>query len=317
MHDAKNRENFTFPTLRVPAIIVSVSGASEGYSSSTASEHSEHTEQNAVSSKKPDSDKKDSQASSDKNSKGPQSESQPSGDCVSPCLEDDLRNNSRTQKSTESTGLVKLQSSCSQNSDAVKSGGNDEGGSILKQASETSAVSKPPTVQQMPKNQAKQSVPEDLNKQSQKLSSTSQRASKSGEGLNLISKLIEAEPAKQFTDHPQTEDISLGKPLKDSKRKGSSSSVSPLSDVFQDGRIESAKQSIDQKQTDDLSLARPPKDAKRRGSSSSLSALSDIIQDIKTSPRDAKVSAENIPTKGMIFGFSSPSLFYCITIVCW
>lgn len=172
----------------------------------------------------------------------------------------------------------------------------------MKQESEASTVPKVPTVQQLPRNQAKQSVPEDLHKQSQKLSSTSQEASKSGEGLNLISKLIEVEPAKQFTDHRQTEDISLGKPLKDSKRKGSSSSVSPQSDVFQDGRIEPTKQSIDQKQTDDPSLARPPKDAKRRGSSSSMSALSDIIQDIKTSPRDAKVSAENIPTKGIKFG---------------
>lgn len=195
-----------------------------------------------------------------------------------------------------------MQSSCSQNLCAAKSTGNDDGVSILKQESEASTIPKVPTVEQLPQNQAKQSVPEDLHKQSQKLSSTSQEASKSGEGLNLISKLIEVEPAKQFTDHTQNEDISLGKLLKDSKRKGSSSSVSPLSDVFQDGRIEPTKQSIDQKQTDDPSLARPPKDAKRRGSSSSMSALSDIIQDIKTSPRDAKVSAENIPTKGIKFG---------------
>ena len=157
----------------------------------------------------------------------------------------------------------------------------------MKQASETSTVSKHPTVQQIPQNPAEQSVAEDLNKQSQKLSSTSQRAPQSGEGLNLISKLIAVEPAKQFTE--------------DSKRKGSSSSVSPQSGVFQSGRTEPTKQCIEQKQKpDDPPLARPPKDVKRRGSSSSISALSDIIQDIKTSPRDGNISAENIPTKGTV-----------------
>jgi len=252
-----------------------------------------------VSSKKPDSVEKDSQALGDKNSKGLQNASQLSGDSVSPCLENDLQNNSGTQKSTEVGGVVESQSTCSQNSCAVKSTENNGRASILKHATEVSTVSNPPTVEKIPQFQAKQSVPEDLNKQSQKLSSASHEALKSGEGLNLISKLIEVEPAKQFTDHTKREDTSLGKPLKDSRRKGSSSSGSPPCDVFQDGRTEPTKQCIDHKQTDYPLFAKPPKDVKRKGSSSSVSALSDIIQDIRTSPRDANISAENIPTKGI------------------
>lgn len=195
--------------------------------------------------------------------------------------------------------MVESQSTCSQNSCAVKSTENNGRASILKHATELSTVSNPPTVEQIPQFQAKQSVPEDLNKQSQKLSSASHEALKSGEGLNLISNLIEVEPAKQFTDHTKREDTSLGKPLKDSRRKGSSSSGSPPCDVFQDGRTEPTKQYIDHKQTDYPLFAKPPKDVKRKGSSSSVSALSDIIQDIRTSPRDANISAENIPTKGI------------------
>lgn len=253
-----------------------------------------------MASKKRDSDEKDSQASGDKNCKGSQNALQLSGDCGSPCLQDELQNNSRTQNSTDGSDLADPQSSCSQNSYTAKEIGNDKGISILKQPPETSTVPKPQTVQKLPQNQVKRSVPRDRNKQSQKLSSTNQGSSQCGEGLNLISNLIEVEPAKQLRDHTKTDDTSLGKPLKDSKGKGPSSSVSSLSDVFQDGRTEPSKQYIDQKKTDDVSLARSPKDVKRKGSSSSISALSDIIQDIKTSPRDANISAENIPTKGKL-----------------
>ena len=195
--------------------------------------------------------------------------------------------------------MVELQCTSSQKSCAGKSAENDEGASISKHPSEASTLTNPPTVEQIPQIQAKQAVLEDLNKQSQKLSMASQEASKSGKGLNLISKLIDTEPAKQFTDRPRTEDASLGKPLKDSRRKGSSSSGSPPSDGFQDGRTEPTKQCIDHKQTDCPSFVKPSKDGKRRGSSSSVSALSDIIQDIKTSPKNANISAESIPTKGI------------------
>lgn len=253
-----------------------------------------------MASKKRDSDEKDSQASGDKNCKGSQNALQLSGDCGSPCLQDELQNNSRTQNSTDGSDLADPQSSCSQNSYTAKETGNDKGISILKQPPETSTVPKPQTVQKLPQNQVKRSVPRDRNKQSQKLSSTNQGSSQRGEGLNLILNLIEVEPAKQLRDHTKTDDTSLGKPLKDSKGKGPSSSVSSLSDVFQDGRTEPTKQHIDQTKTDDVSLARSPKDVKRKGSSSSISALSDIIQDIKTSPRDANISAENIPTKGKL-----------------
>lgn len=200
--------------------------------------------------------------------------------------------------------MVESQSTCSQKSCAAKSTENDESASIFKHTSEASSLTNPATVEQIPQVQAKQTVLEDLNKKSEKLSSASQEASKSGAGLNLISKFIEVEPKKPFTDHPKIEDTSLGKPLNDSRRKGSStsSSGSPPCDVFHDGRTEPTKQSIDHKQTDHPSFAKPPKDGKRRGSSSSVSALSDIIQDIKTSPRDANISAENIPTKGTVHG---------------
>ena len=292
---------------------MSVLGASEGYSSSTASEQGEHTEQDAVSSKKPDSDKKDSQPAGDKNSKGLQNTSQPTGDSISPCLENDLQHYSGAQQSTEARGVVMSQSTCSQNSCAAKSTENDEHPSILKRTSEASPVSNLPTVEQIPQIEAKQTVPEDLNKQSPKLSAASQEASKRGEGLNLISKLVEVEPAKQFTGHTKIEDTALGKPLKDSRKKGSSSSGSPPSDVFQDGRTKPTKQTSDHKQTDYPSFAKSPKDVKRKGSSSSVSALSDIIQDIKTSPRDTNISAENIPTKGMksglVFTFD---YMYCV-----
>lgn len=200
--------------------------------------------------------------------------------------------------------MVESQSSCSQKSCAAKSTENDESASIFKHTSEASSLTNPATVEQIPQVQAKQTVLEDLNKKSEKLSSASQEASKSGAGLNLISKLIEVEPKIPFTDHPKIEDTSLGKPLNDSRRKGSSSSSSgsPPCDVFHDGQTEPTKQSIDHKQTDHPPFAKPPKDGKRRGSSSSVSALSDIIQDIKTSPRDANISAENIPTKGTVHG---------------
>lgn len=228
-------------------------------------------------------------------------------------------------------GQVKSQSSFSQSACAAKSTGNDEEASILKPASESSAVSEPPNVQQIPQSQAKQSIPEDRNKQSQKLSSASEATSKSGEGLNLISKLIEAEPAKQLNHQKQTEVTSITQPLKDDERKESS-------DVVQDVRIEPTKQFVNQKQADDTSSTRrpkdlkgkgssvvvqdvrkfngstkqfvnqkqandtsstrPPKDVKRKGSSSSVSALSDIIQEVRISPREAKTAAENIPTKG-------------------
>lgn len=197
--------------------------------------------------------------------------------------------------------MVESPSTCLQKSCAAESTEKNEHASILKHSSEASTLTNPPTVEQIPQIQAKQTVPEDLNKQSQKLSSASQEASKSGEGLNLISKLIEAEPVKQFTDHPKTEDATVGKPLKDSRRKGSSSCGSPPCDVFQDGKTGPTKQCIDHKQTDYPSFAKSSKDVRRRGSSSSASALSDIIQDIKTSPRDANISAENIPTKGTLY----------------
>lgn len=191
---------------------------------------------------------------------------------------------SRAQKSIE-VGQVRSQSSC-----AAKSAGNDKGASMLKTTSESSTVSEPPNVQQMPQSQAKQSIPEDLNKQSQKLSSANKATSKSGEGLNLISKLIEVKPAKQLINQQQAEDTSFAGSPKDDKRKESSS------DVVQD--VKEPKQFINQKHSDDTSSARPPKVVKRKGSSSSVSALSDIIQDIRISPREAKTVAENIPTKG-------------------
>ena len=198
--------------------------------------------------------------------------------------------------------MVESPSTCLQKSCAAESTERNESASILKHTSEASTLTNPPTVEQIPQTQAKQTFLEDVNEKSQKLSSASQEASESGEGLNLISKLIEVEPVKQFTDHPKTEDATVGKPPKDSRKKGSSSSFSsgsPPCDVFQDGQTEPTKQCIDHKQTDYPSSAKPLKDVRRRLSSSSVSALSDIIQDIKTSPRDANISAENIPTKGI------------------
>lgn len=227
---------------------------------------------------------------------------------INPFSEDSQRTSSKAQRSIEA-GQANSKSSSSQSACATKSNGNDKGASILKPACESSAVSEPPNVQQMPQSQAKQSIPEDLNKQSQKL------PSKSGEGLNLISKLIEAEPAKQVNHQKQSEETSLAQPPKDEKRKESdvvqkqaddTSSTRQQKDfkgkgsssVVQDVRIEPTKQFINQKQANNTSSARPPKEVKRRGSSSSVSALSDIIQDIRISPREAKAAAENIPTKG-------------------
>ena len=133
--------------------------------------------------------------------------------------------------------------------------GNDKSrASISKQTSQPS-FSEPHRVVPVPQNEARKSIPEDLNKQSHKLSSVNQGALKSGEGLNLISTFVKAEPGKQFVDQKQAGNVSMpGMQSKDGKRRGSNSS--------------------------------------------SVSALSDIIQDIRVSPREAKVAAENIPTKG-------------------
>ena len=165
--------------------------------------------------------------------------------------------NSRVQES-ENTESVKPQSSSVPLSARVTaSTGNDKSGaSISKQTSQPS-FSEPHRVVPVPKNEARKSIPEDLNKQSHKLSSVNQGTctSKSGEGLNLISTFVKAEPGKQIVDQKQAGNASMpGTTSKDSKRRGSNSS--------------------------------------------SVSALSDIIQDIRISPREAKVAAENIPTKG-------------------
>ncbi|KAL9959501.1 hypothetical protein ACROYT_G032828 [Oculina patagonica] len=284
-------------------------GGSEDYSSSAPSEPSEPAEQavkDSALSEKTDRHKKDLPPSADETSKGSQN--------VPQVTEDSQRISSEAQKSIEA-GQAKSQSSFSQSACAAKSTRNDEEASILIPASESSVVSKPPNVQQMPQSQAKQSIPEDLNKQSQKLSS------KSGEGLNLISKLIEAEPAKQVNHQKQSEETSLAQPPKDEKRKGSPDVVQKQADdtsstrqqkdfkgkgsssVVQDVRIEPTKQFINQKEANNTSSARPPKEVKRRGSSSSVSALSDIIQDIRISPREARTAAENIPTKVQLAQF--------------
>lgn len=209
---------------------------------------------------------------------------------VHPFSEDSRPISSRDDKNTESG---QLQPTFSQGASANKAAEKDERDALLKSASKPSTVPEQPSVQQMPQIQAKQSIPEDASKQPQKLSSANKATSKSGEGLNLISKLIETEPAKQLVNQKQSEDTSLAKPVKDDKSKESSTS----GDV-QGVKIQPTKQLSNQKQNDHISSARPPKDVKRKGSSSSVSSLSDIIQDIRISPREAKSAAENIPTKG-------------------
>ena len=68
--------------------------------------------------------------------------------------------------------------------------------------------------------------------------------------------------------------------------------ISSLTDV------EPPKQTLNQTPIDDTT-SRVQKNSKRRGSSSSTGALSDIIQDIRISPREAKMAADNVPTKGI------------------
>lgn len=123
---------------------------------------------------------------------------------------------------------------------ATTSTGNDEGTSILKPTSQPRNVDDTQNVQQIPQKEVEKLLPEDLNKQSQKPSSalSSQCTSKSGEGLNLISKFIDVEPAKQVVNQKQKDDSSSSRPgQKDVKRKGSSSSMSALSEMIQDIRI--------------------------------------------------------------------------------
>ena len=79
----------------------------------------------------------------------------------------------------------------------------------------------------------------DLSKPSQQspsLSITSE-ASKSGEGLNLISSLVDAESAKAPSTQTLSEDALASRSCKNSKRRGSCSSTSTLSDIIQDIKI--------------------------------------------------------------------------------
>ena len=68
--------------------------------------------------------------------------------------------------------------------------------------------------------------------------------------------------------------------------------ISSLTDV------EPPKQTVNQSPTDETVSSRVQKNSKRRGSASSTGTLSDIIQDIKISPREAKMAADSMPTKG-------------------
>ena len=105
----------------------------------------------------------------------------------------------------------------------------------MTQATQPSQVSK----QQKSQSELSGAGLNDLSKPSQQspsLSITSE-ASKSGEGLNLISSLVDAESAKAPSTQTFSEDALAFRSHKNSKRRGSCSSTSTLSDIIQDIKI--------------------------------------------------------------------------------
>ena len=105
----------------------------------------------------------------------------------------------------------------------------------MTQATQPSQVSK----QQKSQSELSGAGLNDLSKRSQQspsLSITSE-ASKSGEGLNLISLLVDAESAKAPSTQTLSEDALASRSRKNSKRRGSCSSTSTLSDIIQDIKI--------------------------------------------------------------------------------
>ena len=133
----------------------------------------------------------------------------------------------------------KLQPSVSQSSLPISDATEPEQKyAIATQATQPSLVSNPQK-SQSEQTQLGGAGLNDLSKPSQQspsLSITSE-ASKSGEGLNLISSLVDAESAKAPSTQTLTEDALASRSRKNSKRRGSCSSASTLSDIIQDIKI--------------------------------------------------------------------------------
>ena len=163
------------------------------------------------------------------------------------------------KESAETSEPDKLQSSVTQGASVATSFStrNENECLVPEQQSQPESDERLPKAAQSVKNQIAELVVADCNKQPERSSSfsTANEATKSGEGLNLISSLM---------------DVELSEPL------------------------------VNQKQKEDALASRVQKNSKRKGSASSTSALSDIIQDIRISPRDAKIAAESMPTKGTV-----------------
>ena len=132
----------------------------------------------------------------------------------------------------------KLQPSVSQSSLLISDSTEPEQKyEIATQATQPSQVSK----QQKSQSELGGAGLNDLSKPSQQspsLSITSE-ASKSGEGLNLISSPVDAESAKAPSTQTLSEDALASRSCKNSKRRGSCSSTSTLSDIIQDIKISS------------------------------------------------------------------------------
>ena len=156
-------------------------------------------------------------------------------------MHDDLLGNEEARRNAKEGVTVpdKLQPSVSQSSLLISDSTEPEQKyEIATQATQPSMVSK------QPKSLSKQTQLggtglNDLSKPSQQspsLSITSE-ASKSGEGLNLISSLVDAESAKAPSTQTLSEDALASRSRKNSKRRGSCSSTSTLSDIIQDIKI--------------------------------------------------------------------------------
>ena len=156
-------------------------------------------------------------------------------------MHDDLLGNEEARRNAKEGVTVPdmLQPSVSQSSLLISDSTEPEQKyEIATQATQPSMVSK------QPKSLSKQTQLggtglNDLSKPSQQspsLSITSE-ASKSGEGLNLISSLVDAESAKTLSTQTLSEDALASRSRKNSKRRGSCSSTSTLSDIIQDIKI--------------------------------------------------------------------------------
>lgn len=156
-------------------------------------------------------------------------------------LYDDLLGHEELRRNAKEGVTVpdKLQPSVSQSSLPISDATEPEQKyAIATQATQPSLVSNPQK-SQSEQTQLGGAGLNDLSKPSQQspsLSITSE-ASKSGEGLNLISSLVDAESAKAPSTQTLSEDALASRSRKNSKRRGSCSSTSTLSDIIQDIKI--------------------------------------------------------------------------------